>query len=502
MLPCFSGILRHMARILVAEDDPDIASLLELYLQRAGFEAELVSTGRDVLPRIKKAPPDLLLLDLMLPGVDGLEICRGMRGDEQTASIPIIMVTAKGEESDRIVGLELGADDYITKPFSPNEVIARIRALLRRAQRTGPVDGRLSYGPLTVDVDRHLVFVDGRRREADGEGVRAAAVPDAAPRPGVVPRPAAVRRLGLLVYRRHANRRRARPPPARKSAVSRRRHRDDQAVRLQADRPGADRRRPASLAGRREALNGLLRIEAYCRGTRLRSVSLFRMGSSYRLTIFASIFGGAALALLLVTVTTSDPLSEEHRTQLLTIVGLGLGSAVVAAFLVSSVLAAPLERRVADIKAVARRYAVGDLGRPLPDYGDDELGEVARAMDGAVQELGRRVDELSRDRTRMVAILSSMVEGVLVVDDQGRLQHVNDAARRMLRLDHDALNHSYVDAIRHPGIADQISRVLAGEQPEGLELSRDARHQPHARRPRRAGGGRRPGRGARAPRHH
>ena len=151
-----------MARILVAEDDPDIASLLELYLQRAGFEAELVATGRDVLPRIKKAPPDLLLLDLMLPGVDGLEICRGMRGDEQTASIPIIMVTAKGEESDRIVGLELGADDYITKPFSPNEVIARIRALLRRAQRTGPVDGRLSYGPLTVDVDRHLVFIDGR----------------------------------------------------------------------------------------------------------------------------------------------------------------------------------------------------------------------------------------------------------------------------------------------------------------------------------------------------
>jgi two-component system phosphate regulon sensor histidine kinase PhoR len=92
-------------------------------------------------------------------------------------------------------------------------------------------------------------------------------------------------------------------------------------------------------------------------------------------------------------------------------------------------------------------------------------------MDGAVQVLGRRVDELSRDRTRMVAILSSMVEGVLVVDEQGRLQHVNDAARRMLRLDHDALNHSYVDAIRHPGIADQISRVLSGEQPEGLELS-------------------------------
>ena len=151
-----------MARVLVAEDDPDIASLLAHYLQRAGFEAELVQTGRDVLPRIKKAPPDVLLLDLMLPGVDGLEVCRAVRGDEQTAGIPIIMVTAKGEESDRIVGLELGADDYITKPFSPNEVIARIRALLRRAQRTGPVDGRLTYGPLTVDVDRHLVHFEGK----------------------------------------------------------------------------------------------------------------------------------------------------------------------------------------------------------------------------------------------------------------------------------------------------------------------------------------------------
>ena len=146
-----------MARILVAEDDPDIATLLAHYLQRAGFEADLVSSGRDILPRLKKAPPDLLLLDIMLPGLDGLEVCRAVRSDEHTATIPIIMITAKGEESDRIVGLELGADDYITKPFSPNEVIARIRALLRRAHRTGPADGRLTYGPLSVDVDRHLV---------------------------------------------------------------------------------------------------------------------------------------------------------------------------------------------------------------------------------------------------------------------------------------------------------------------------------------------------------
>ncbi len=195
------------------------------------------------------------------------------------------------------------------------------------------------------------------------------------------------------------------------------------------------------------------------------------MRSYYRLTIFFSVFGAAAIALLFVTVTTSDPLSPEHRTQLVTTAALGLGGAIVAAILVSWALAAPLERRVAGILAVARRYTVGDLRRLPPDYGDDEVGEVARAMDTAVQELGRRVDELSRDRTRMVAILSSMVEGVLVVDEQGRLQHVNEAARRMLGLEHDAINHSYVEAIRHPGIVDQLSRVLAGEQPEGLELS-------------------------------
>ncbi len=149
-----------MSRILVAEDDPDIASLLALYLQKAGFEADVVSSGREVVPRIRKTPPDLLLLDLMLPGVDGLEVCRAVRSDQNTASIPIIMVTAKGEESDRIVGLELGADDYITKPFSPGEVVARVRALLRRTTRSGPAESRLVYGPIIVDIDRHLVRID------------------------------------------------------------------------------------------------------------------------------------------------------------------------------------------------------------------------------------------------------------------------------------------------------------------------------------------------------
>jgi two-component system, OmpR family, alkaline phosphatase synthesis response regulator PhoP len=151
---------RPFTRILVAEDDPDIGSLLEHYLKKAGFLATVVTSGREVMPQIKRDTPDLVVLDLMLPGLDGLQVCRAIRSDSATAAIPVIMLTAKSEESDRIVGLELGADDYITKPFSPNEVVARVRALLRRAHRAAPADNRLSYGVLTVDIDRHVVKVN------------------------------------------------------------------------------------------------------------------------------------------------------------------------------------------------------------------------------------------------------------------------------------------------------------------------------------------------------
>ena len=152
---------RPPTRILVAEDDPDIGSLLEHYLRKAGFMATIVTSGREVMPQIKREAPDLVVLDLMLPGLDGLQVCRAIRADANTAAIPIIMLTAKAEESDRIVGLELGADDYITKPFSPNEVVARVRALLRRAHRAAPANSRLTYGGLSVDVDRHVVKIDG-----------------------------------------------------------------------------------------------------------------------------------------------------------------------------------------------------------------------------------------------------------------------------------------------------------------------------------------------------
>src|SRR5918992_2263397 len=140
--------VRPPTRILVAEDDPDIGNLLDHYLKKAGFIATVVPNGRDVMPQIKRDAPDLVVLDIMLPGLDGLEVCRAIRADPNSAAIPIIMLTAKAEESDRIVGLELGADDYITKPFSPNEVVARVRALLRRAHRAVPADNRLIYGAL------------------------------------------------------------------------------------------------------------------------------------------------------------------------------------------------------------------------------------------------------------------------------------------------------------------------------------------------------------------
>jgi len=149
--------------------------------------------------------------------------------------------------------------------------------------------------------------------------------------------------------------------------------------------------------------------------------------------------------------------------------GLAVALAVVA--FLRSARGARRAQRVQAILEVARRYALGDLSRPAPDYGDDDVGSVARGMDQAAQELGRRVESLTRDRARMEAILSSMIEGVLVIDEQGRLQLVNDAARRILKLEKGALNHSYVEAIRHPGIVEHLGRALAGGEASALELS-------------------------------
>jgi DNA-binding response OmpR family regulator len=148
--------------ILVVEDDRDIADLVGRALEKAGYTTEILSSGRDAVATIATRPPDLLVLDLMLPHVDGLEICRAVRSQEKTAAIPIIMLTARGDESERIVGLEIGADDYMGKPFSPNELVARVRAVLRRAHRTAPVEPLLRFGVIEMDLTRHMVSDGGR----------------------------------------------------------------------------------------------------------------------------------------------------------------------------------------------------------------------------------------------------------------------------------------------------------------------------------------------------
>jgi DNA-binding response OmpR family regulator len=150
------------ARIIVVEDDPDIAELVGRYLEKAGYAAERITSGRDALAAIVARPPDLVVLDLMLPHMDGLDVCRTLRANAKTADVPIVMLTARGDESERIVGLELGADDYLAKPFSPNELVARVRALLRRATRAArPAGETTGYGPIVVDRARHVVSLDG-----------------------------------------------------------------------------------------------------------------------------------------------------------------------------------------------------------------------------------------------------------------------------------------------------------------------------------------------------
>lgn len=152
-----------LGRILIVEDEKSIAEVLEYNLKREGFVVEADSRGDTALESIRTRPPDLILLDLMLPGLDGLEVCRLLKRDAGTASIPLVILTARSEEVDRIVGLELGADDYISKPFSPREVVLRVKAVLRRAESQEPEpDEVLQAGVLELDIPGHRVFLEGR----------------------------------------------------------------------------------------------------------------------------------------------------------------------------------------------------------------------------------------------------------------------------------------------------------------------------------------------------
>ena len=152
----------ELQRILIVEDDQDIAELVAHQLVKSGYEVDIVSAGDEVLPALERQFANLVVLDLMLPGLSGLDVCRAIRAHANFADIPIIMVTAKTEETDRIVGLELGGDDYITKPFSPKELTARVGAVLRRTNRTITTSETLTLGSLSVDLNQHTVSVDGR----------------------------------------------------------------------------------------------------------------------------------------------------------------------------------------------------------------------------------------------------------------------------------------------------------------------------------------------------
>ena len=148
-------------KILIVEDEADIAQLLKLYLEKDGFRTMTASTGVEGFKLIKADRPDLVILDLMLPEMDGLEICKKIRSTLDIALLPILMLTAKAEESDTIIGLELGADDYVTKPFSPKVLVTRVKALFRRLERADdPKQTSYAYGTLLVDLSRHEALVD------------------------------------------------------------------------------------------------------------------------------------------------------------------------------------------------------------------------------------------------------------------------------------------------------------------------------------------------------
>jgi DNA-binding response OmpR family regulator len=147
--------------VLLVEDERDIAELVRYHVEKAGMRFLHATDGGAALRLARSESPDVALLDLMLPGLDGLEVCRELRRDAATRRLPIIMLTARGEEVDRVVGLELGADDYVVKPFSPRELLARIRAVLRRVEGVEPIRSGRVTGALHVDEARHAVTVDG-----------------------------------------------------------------------------------------------------------------------------------------------------------------------------------------------------------------------------------------------------------------------------------------------------------------------------------------------------
>jgi len=149
--------------VAIIDDEPDIVELVSLHLKRAGFDAKGFLNAEDFFDFIGKSTPDLLLLDLMLPDADGFEICKYLKKKDEFASLPIIMLTAKGEETDKVLGLELGADDYVTKPFSPKELVARVKAVLRRQDKEEVLNKITIGDDLTIFPEKHEAYVEGKK---------------------------------------------------------------------------------------------------------------------------------------------------------------------------------------------------------------------------------------------------------------------------------------------------------------------------------------------------
>ena len=154
-----------MSKVLIVEDEANIRQLVKYNLEKESFQVIEAEDGLQGLRLAKAEKPDLVLLDLMLPQMDGLEVCRSLKGNQATAALPIIMLTAKSEEIDKVIGLELGADDYMTKPFSPRELVARVKAVLRRSQKEASLPGELSVGRLRFNFSRYEVYMGTAKLE-------------------------------------------------------------------------------------------------------------------------------------------------------------------------------------------------------------------------------------------------------------------------------------------------------------------------------------------------
>jgi len=163
--PIIEYIIMPRENILVVDDEEDILELLRYNLMREGYRVSCTSSGEETLRHVRSEPPDLIVLDLMLPGMGGLEVTRQLKNDPATKEIPIVILTAKGEEADMVAGLELGAEDYITKPFSPRVLVARIRVVLRRQTKEAPDVSVLRIHNLTIHPGRHEVVVNGKHAQ-------------------------------------------------------------------------------------------------------------------------------------------------------------------------------------------------------------------------------------------------------------------------------------------------------------------------------------------------